>query len=677
MKKVLSFIVVAMSFHILQTMETSLSADELKRKQERVIEGRKKLRELQKQKMTPQNYEIVIVLNDGSLPITAEELLFLGEYSQTIKNMSEDIGSFSQMTLPNLSVTQLKLLLQLLHEFHALDGKFESISNVNKKSAIIRIQVGNKNQLKTFIESQGLEGMIKLLHAVDYLDIPLADIIADSIADLLKNKKKLDETINNLGKDELINSLIEDPQLNHLIAKQIIMQDHNIAQSLLLDKSDIVTRKEYVLGYNVLVANDELLQFYAFRGSHSEVTDTFIDKPGLKASIIDLNPALIPVDGRFDQIQKQLAILYNTINDSSSAISLYDLSVLTTTPPPQVISNESFKYEIDDAQIKSISFNAERNEIVFNQVNKNSDMTPKSSLSLIDLKTGNVVELMSQKSNNTAENKDTFDGISKSVSFSPDGNFIVHVTSENLILYSFQRREVITRIKGNITAFAFSPNGKEFAYGLNNGEIFLCKEFPNLAQVVKLPFAQTARYKRNAAIDTLSFDSEGKYLVSGSHDGNITVWQLEEEKIVLSFLADKAPINIVQMIPARFTLRSGIFFLMRDKQLLQRLDFYGFMKKYDAFIKQITLPQALILRKMNQSPNQLFKIGQNEAIINAFHDFDDSLKEILRAKYKIDETDPRFTSVVEKMQQLIKKSKTTKQKDEKLSEPTVNQESLD
>ncbi len=654
-------------FNVLQAMETEFQPPK---------SIRTKARELKKQKMTPQNHEIVLVLNDGSLPINAEELLFLEKYSQTIKNMSEAIGSSSKMTLPNLSVTQLTVLLQLLHEFDALDGKFESVANENKKSAIIRIQAGNKNQLKKFIESQGLEGMIKLLHAVDYLDIPLADMIADSIAHWLTDKKKLDEIINNLGKDQLINWLIEVPQLNHLIAKKIIMQDHKLAQSLLFDKN-IDTRKEGVIGYNVLVVNDELLQFYAFQGSWSEVTYTFINKPGFKAPIIDLNPVLIPIDGRFDQIQKQLAILFNTINDSSSAISLYDLSVLTTTPPPQVISNESFKYEIDDAQIKSISVNAQRNEIVFNQVNKNTDARPKSSLSLLDIQTGTVVELMLQKSNNTAENKDTFDGISKSVSFSPDGNFIVHVTSENLILYSFLKREVITKIKGNFTALAFSPDGKQFAFGSSKGEVFLCKQFPNLVQVVKLPLAQAARYKRSAAIDTLSFDSEGKYLVAGSHDGTITVWQLEEEKIVVSFVAEKSPINIVQVIPARFTLRSGIFFLMRDKKLLQRLDFYGFIKKYDAFIKHITLPQALILRKMNQSPNQLFKIGQNEAIINAFNEFDDSFKEVLRAKYKIDETDPRFTSVVEKMQQLIQKSKTIKQKDEKLSKDTINLDSLD
>lgn len=67
-------------FNVFQAMETEFQPPK---------PIRTKARELKKQKTTPQNHEIVLVLNDGSLPINAEELLFLEKYSQTIKNMSE------------------------------------------------------------------------------------------------------------------------------------------------------------------------------------------------------------------------------------------------------------------------------------------------------------------------------------------------------------------------------------------------------------------------------------------------------------------------------------------------------------------------------------------------------------------------------------------------------------
>jgi Tol biopolymer transport system component len=88
------------------------------------------------------------------------------------------------------------------------------------------------------------------------------------------------------------------------------------------------------------------------------------------------------------------------------------------------------------------------------------------------------------------------------------------MTSKTILELSAQ-----TMLSDYVTAIAWSPLGTLLAVGTGSGEVRLLKNF------LDVPLCQPT----DRSVDALAFSCDGKWLATGGQDGNITLWQMNED----------------------------------------------------------------------------------------------------------------------------------------------------
>jgi WD40 repeat protein len=90
----------------------------------------------------------------------------------------------------------------------------------------------------------------------------------------------------------------------------------------------------------------------------------------------------------------------------------------------------------------------------------------------------------------------------------------INMTSKTILELSAQ-----TMLSDYVTAIAWSPLGNLLAVGTGSGEVRLLKN------LVDVPLCQPT----DRSIDALAFSYDGQWLATGGQDGNITLWQMDED----------------------------------------------------------------------------------------------------------------------------------------------------
>ena len=122
--------------------------------------------------------------------------------------------------------------------------------------------------------------------------------------------------------------------------------------------------------------------------------------------------------------------------------------------------------------------------------------------------------------------------------FSPDGTQLITTGVEstpNLFIWDVKTYEIVSKqIGGTIVDASFSPDGQYLATA--HGVALAVRDVRNLDN-----FEVVARYSPGGCCEnsmyTLAWSPDGKYIVTGSTDGQITIWDASNLEIVRQFLA--------------------------------------------------------------------------------------------------------------------------------------------
>ncbi len=113
----------------------------------------------------------------------------------------------------------------------------------------------------------------------------------------------------------------------------------------------------------------------------------------------------------------------------------------------------------------------------------------------------------------------------KYVVFSPDGNNLVSMSDDAIRIWRVEDGSLLRtfEVVGANSQLAVSPDGKLLALGIyNTVQIWQVED----GVVLK-------KLKSNAkAVDSVAFSPDGKILASGSEDGSVSLWQVENGKLV-------------------------------------------------------------------------------------------------------------------------------------------------
>jgi len=138
-----------------------------------------------------------------------------------------------------------------------------------------------------------------------------------------------------------------------------------------------------------------------------------------------------------------------------------------------------------------------------------------------------------------------------SIAFSPDGKFIASGSADNTVrIWDVAKGQEISRMLpdyyaatqngttyyiSGVYSVAFSPDGKYVASGGTDGDVYVWevsskKEIARLAPLLKN--AMTPYVSYNAL--SIAFSPDGKYVVSGSTDKTVRIWEIETQREVAS-----------------------------------------------------------------------------------------------------------------------------------------------
>ncbi len=138
------------------------------------------------------------------------------------------------------------------------------------------------------------------------------------------------------------------------------------------------------------------------------------------------------------------------------------------------------------------------------------------------------------------------------IRFSTDGKTLIGLSGENLVRWEGNKRQefVKTIHGGDVRCVKFSPDGTLFATVSSN-------ELINLWDLRSRDLVTTIAGHDDEILD-LAFDSDGSRIVSGSRDGSIRVWTVQDGREVLGIHGTEGDgyISAVEfMCPSRLTIR--------------------------------------------------------------------------------------------------------------------------
>jgi len=130
-----------------------------------------------------------------------------------------------------------------------------------------------------------------------------------------------------------------------------------------------------------------------------------------------------------------------------------------------------------------------------------------------------------------------------SIAFSSDGKKLVSGSQDRMILLwnidSGESDAAYLGHQGSVNAVAFSPDGKKLASGSEDGEVRIWEVATRGPQgepvVVNRPLYSLTGHR--GSVNSLSFNSDGKLLVSGSGDASMKLWDVRTGKELASLFS--------------------------------------------------------------------------------------------------------------------------------------------
>ena len=136
------------------------------------------------------------------------------------------------------------------------------------------------------------------------------------------------------------------------------------------------------------------------------------------------------------------------------------------------------------------------------------------------------------------------DGVD-SVAFSPDGERLVAGGDEGITLWSVPEKRFIDAFDYNTATVAFSPNGQRIAgaaWDLNLWDITDSSSFRKVGLF--------KHHTHDAFVQAIAFSPDGKWLVSGDSQGELKVWDVQNERAAIPPLkGGKSSIRSVKFSP--------------------------------------------------------------------------------------------------------------------------------
>ncbi|BBM86652.1 protein kinase domain-containing protein [Candidatus Uabimicrobium amorphum] len=129
-----------------------------------------------------------------------------------------------------------------------------------------------------------------------------------------------------------------------------------------------------------------------------------------------------------------------------------------------------------------------------------------------------------------------------SISFSPDGNFLVFNTCNNSLLIHdlITKKDRKVTFPSRVDSVTFSPDGKYVAVGLENNKVYLY----DIDQDVKYLFEGHC-----GSIEQVVFNCQGTLLASAAKDFKIKIWDLSTHQLLHTFEGHNALINAIAFSP--------------------------------------------------------------------------------------------------------------------------------
>jgi len=145
-----------------------------------------------------------------------------------------------------------------------------------------------------------------------------------------------------------------------------------------------------------------------------------------------------------------------------------------------------------------------------------------------------------------------------SIAFDPTNRYIASGANHSVILWEIYEKKQIADIwhSGDIYSVVFNSTGTHVGFGGNNKNITLCDVTPNNSlgiigtHLVNLE-GHTDR------VNSLSYNSTGKYLVSGSWDNTLRLWEAETGKLLRTLEGHTSRVNCVAFDPSGKYIISG------------------------------------------------------------------------------------------------------------------------
>jgi len=134
----------------------------------------------------------------------------------------------------------------------------------------------------------------------------------------------------------------------------------------------------------------------------------------------------------------------------------------------------------------------------------------------------------------------------------PDGNFLAVAHSLTLEVWDISKKEMTAEIKipESPNALHFSPNGRLLAIGCREKGTIIIVQFPNL-KVINCWSGHEGR------VEALSFSHDGQWIVSGSYDGTLRLWNAKG-KLIWHWDNDE-PICSLSLSPKENLLAVGTY----------------------------------------------------------------------------------------------------------------------
>ncbi|MEB3355987.1 MAG: WD40 repeat domain-containing protein [Synechococcales bacterium] len=160
-----------------------------------------------------------------------------------------------------------------------------------------------------------------------------------------------------------------------------------------------------------------------------------------------------------------------------------------------------------------------------------------------------------------AHGGDRLDGRFSSISFSPDGRFLVAGSHDKTLTIWDLAEEDLERLLTletgyGVDAVSYSPTGEVLA----NSNLRGIELRPMEIRRGKLEVGEAVVLENHGRINTLTFSADGRYLFAGDNNGDISLWDVEEGEQIGTLSGDAAHSRAVLEViysPANNLFASG------------------------------------------------------------------------------------------------------------------------